>query len=135
MATNSSGADAPPETTPALDALHEVEVGTEWIRRAHGHLLAFHHAIGHGMEHYAAAEDTFRATGNDRLADAIRDDVLPRGVIDGDRWSYDVVETFEADFLDPVADVEADARDAITDGKRHVRERHQRRRWRDRAEE
>jgi hypothetical protein len=87
------------------------------------------------MEHDAAAEQTFRATGHDHLADAIRDDVLPRDVVDGDRWSCDVVESFEADFLNPVAALEADAREVVTDGKRHVRERRQRRRWRERAAE
>jgi hypothetical protein len=116
-----------------VDALHEIEVGTEWIRRAHGHLLAFHHAVGHGVDHFASAESPLAAAGYDDLAARIRDDLLHRGVMDGDRWSYDVVETFETTFLDPVTTVETDARQAVSDGRRHVRERRQRQRWLDRS--
>jgi hypothetical protein len=117
-----------------IDALHEVEVGTEWIERAHGHLLAFHHAVGHGVDHYATAESALQDAGHEDLAARIRNDLLHRGVIDGDRWSYDVLEDFETSFLDPITDFETDAREAVSDGQRHVRERRQRRHYLDRSE-
>jgi hypothetical protein len=75
------------------------------------------------------------AAGHEDLAERIRDDLLHHGVIDGDRWSYDVLESFETTFLEPVTDFEADARDAVSDGRRHVRERRQRRRWQERSDE
>jgi len=115
------------------DALHELEVGIEWFHRAHGHLVAFHHAVGHGMDHLESARRLFRAAGHDRLAATLRDDLLPKGVIDGDRWSYDVVESFQSSLLAAVVAFEETARDSVADGARHVAERAQERAWRDRA--
>lgn len=130
---------APDDRSPAdLDeaevaALHEVELGLEWLRRAHGDLVAVHHEVGHAMDHLAEAEDALRACGRTDLADTLRDEFLPRGVLDDDRWSYDVLESFEADFLEPLGDFEADTREQIADGRRHVAERRQEREWKRRA--
>lgn len=135
MSRESTGAPWEGLTDGELEALHEAEVGCEWLERAHGHLLAFHHAVGHGMDHFAVAEDLLRAEGHHVLADAIRDDVLPCGVVDGDRWSYDVVEDYEESMLTTVRDVEAVVRGDLAGGTRHVAERRQRRRWRERARE
>jgi len=134
----SSESESPPWTglsEAELEALHEVEVGCEWLTRAHGHLLAFHHAVGHGMDHFAAAEALLREEGHPGLANLVRDDVLPRGVIDGDRWSYGVVESYEETMMAAITDVEGTVRERLVDGERHVAERRQRRRWRDRARE
>lgn len=117
------------------DALHEVELGLEWLQRAHGHLVEFHHATGHGMDHLANAEELLREAGHDDLADRIRDEHLPTGVTAGDRWSYAVLEGFQDGVLADVQAFEADARNAIADGRRHVAERQQEREWRDRARE
>jgi len=115
-----------------IDALHEVEVGTEWLQRAHGHLLAFHHAVGHGMDHFEAAERVLRGEGHDELADELRDDLLPLGVLDG-TWSYGVVEAYQEGLLPATLDYEERLREELADGERHVAERRQRRRWRERA--
>jgi hypothetical protein len=122
-------------------ALHEVELGIEHFHRAHGHLVAFHHATGRGMDHLSSAESTLRDAGFTELADAIRDDFLPRGVVasqegtrsDG-RWSYDVLETYEASFLDDVVAFGERASVEIADGRRHVHERRQERDWQARAD-
>jgi hypothetical protein len=125
----------PSEPTPEeREAIHEVEVGVEWLLRAYGHLLAFHHAVGHGMDHLDEARAELLATGHADLADRIRDDILPRGVTADDRWTYSVVEEFQASFLSPVTDFEDEARAAVTDGRQHVAERAQERAWRERAE-
>lgn len=116
------------------EAIHEVEVGVEWLLRAYGHLLAFHHAVGHGMDHLDEAQGKLWAAGHENLADRIRDDILPRGVTADDRWTYSVVEEFQEAFLDPVTSFEDDARMAVTGGRRHVAERAQERAWRKRAE-
>jgi hypothetical protein len=126
--------ELPDLTDEECAALHHVDLAVEWLTRAHGHLLAFHHGTGHAMDHLAEAEHLLRASGHEKLADHVRDAVLPRGVVDG-RWSYDVVESFETGLL---ADVEATGervRDDVADGRRHVTERKQERDWRRRAEE
>ncbi|PSP86233.1 hypothetical protein BRC83_00760 [Halobacteriales archaeon QS_1_68_17] len=128
-------------TDPAADlgerereALHQVELGTEWLHRAHGHLVAFHHNTGHAMDHLAEAERLFRECGRTDIADAIRDQYLPRGVIDEDRWSYDVLECFQEGFLDELTAFEREARREVADGQRHVAERVQEREWKRRAD-
>ncbi len=114
-------------------ALHSVELGVEWLHRAHGDLVRFHHQIGHAMDHLADAETEFREAGYDGLADAIRDEYLPRGVIDDNRWSYDVLETYEDGFLADLTAFETETRETVADGRRHVTERRQERVWKQRA--
>ena len=114
-------------------ALHEVESGLEWVHRAHGHLVSFHHAIGHAIDHFDDAESLLDGCGYDELATRIRDDQLPRGVLDDSTWTYDLLEAFQDGFLADVESLEADAREQIADGRRHVVEREQERIWKQRA--
>jgi len=121
------------------EALHEVELGVEHLHRAHGHLVSFHHSIGRAMDHLAAAEELLREAGHERLADRLRDDHLPQGVLpsgDGSsagRWSYDVLETFQSTLLDDVVAFGDRVRERIADGRRHVAERRQEAAWKRRA--
>jgi hypothetical protein len=137
MVTDDSRHDAAPSTLSdrEVEALHEVELGLEWVQRAQGHLLEFHHATGHGMDHLHRAEESLRATGHDALADAVRTELLPHGVVDGDRWSYDVVEDFQGTLLAETRALERRVRRELADGERHVRERRQEREWKRRADE
>ena len=142
MATDEPPTDPETESDPAtalseaeLEALHEVELGLEWAQRAQGCLLEFHHATGHGMDHLCRAEARLRETGHDDLADAIRDDLLPHGVVDDDRWSYDVLEHFQQSLLAETRALEQRVRRELADGERHVRERRQEREWKRRADE
>ena len=134
MATDDRRSPTQPTET-EREALHGVTLGMEWLNRARGHLLAFHHNVGHAMDHFAAAEPRLREAGYTDLADAIRDEYLPRGVVDEDRWSYDVVEDFEDGVLADMAAFETTVRTRLADGQRHVAERAQEREWKDRAED
>ncbi|WP_339102500.1 hypothetical protein [Haloterrigena salinisoli] len=117
------------------NAVHEVELALEWFQRAQGQLLAFHHATGHGMDHLREAERLLRESGRDDLADAVRDELLPHGVVDDDRWSYDVVENYQRTLLAEARGLEERVRRELVDGRRHVLERRQERAWKDRADE
>jgi len=129
-----STADQPDLTETELDALHRAELGVEWLRRAHGRLVDFHHATGHAMDHMAAAEATLREAGHTELADRLRDEVLPNGVVE-DRWTYDLLETFESGILEDVTGYERRMREELADGERHITERRQEREWKRRASE
>ncbi|WP_436923550.1 hypothetical protein [Halosimplex amylolyticum] len=118
-----------------VEALHEVELGVEWLRRAHGKLVEFHHNTGHAMEHLDTAETLLRESGHDDLADEVRDHHLPRGVVDEDRWSYDVLESFEGDIMAELGAFEEQARVELADGRRHVAERRQEHEWKRQADE
>jgi len=121
-------------TDTEVEALHEVELGVEWLRRAHGGLVAFHHNTGHAMEHLAEAEQLLRESGHVDLADEIRDDHLPRGVVDEDRWSYDVLSSFEREFMADVSGLADRTRADLADGRHHVAERRQEREWKREAD-
>jgi len=120
-------------TVTEREAVHEVELAAEWLQRARGNLVAVHHNTGHAMEHLAVAEERLREAGCEDLADAVRDEYLPRGVIDDSRWTYDVLESFEAEFLADLLAFEERVRESVADGERHVAERRQERRWKRRA--
>jgi hypothetical protein len=133
MSTDESTVGA--ELTDAeIEALHEVELGVEWLHRAHGKLLAFHHNTGHAMEHLAVAETLLRESGHDDIADDVRDRYLPRGVVDGDRWSYDLVESFQHGFMHDVSEFAERTRREVGGGQSHVAERRQEREWKNRSE-
>lgn len=111
------------------EALHELRLGIEHVHRGYGHLLAFHHQVGRGMDRFARARDLLREAGHDEFADRLRDDLLPAGVV-GDAWSYELVEAFEAGFLAETTAFERGVRAALVEGADHVTEQEQQRRWR-----
>lgn len=115
-----------------LAALHDIQLGEEHLDRALGHLLAFHHEVGRGMDEFESARERLHREGHEDLARRLRDEVLPAGVVD-DRWSYEVVEAFREGLLAEGHAAAGAARERIADGALHVSERDQRRRWRDRT--
>lgn len=114
------------------EALHRAQLGVEHLHRAYGHLLAFHHAVGRAMDRFAAIEGDLRRSGYGAYADELRDDHLPAGVL-GERWSYELVEEFQDGFLAEMTDFDRRLREDVVGGRRHVAEREQQRRWRERA--
>lgn len=115
------------------EALHDLQLGTEHLYRAYGHLLSFHHAFGHAMDRLADAEDELAASDHHEHATVLRDDILPAGVF-GDTWSYELVEAYEDGVLNDVSNFQTVVRSDLAGGERHVTERDQQRRWRRRAE-
>ena len=134
MPAEDTTGEPPPELTETeLEAVHEVELGLEWLQRAQGSLLEFHHATGHGMDHLYRAETLLEECDREGLAAAIKADLLPHGVVDEDRWSYDILENFQTTLLAEARALEAQVREEMTDGHRHVAERKQEREWKRRA--
>lgn len=130
------GTDSDPETelnAVEREALHDLQLGIEHFYRGYGHLLAFHHAVGRGMNRFEDAREKLREAGHGGQAATLRDDLLPTGVF-GERWSYELVETFADDFLATMVGFESTVREELADGRGHVTERHQRRTWRERRE-
>lgn len=124
---------APPELTETeLDALHATQLGIEHVYRAYGDLLGCHHRTGHAIDKFAEAEALLREAGHEEFADELRDHLLPAGAIE-DRWTYELVEAFREGFVDEVESFESTIRSELADGRRHITEREQQRRWRERA--
>ena len=116
------------------EALHDLQLGIEHFHQGYGHLLAFHHAVGRGMNRFEDAREKLREAGHNDRADALRDDLLPAGVFD-ERWSYELVEAFADGFLAMAVEFESSVRDELADGRRHVTERYQRHDRRERSED
>lgn len=122
------------------EAVHEVELSIEHLHRAHGQLVAFHHNTGRAIDHLAVAEDLLRDCGHPDLADRLREEFLPRGVLDSGnsaaaagRWSYDILEDFQDEFLSEFVAFGEDVRDSVAGGIRHPVERKRKRDWQQRS--
>ncbi|WP_122091057.1 hypothetical protein [Halalkalicoccus subterraneus] len=115
------------------ELLHECQLGIEYLHRAYGDLLAFHHEVGHAMDRFAVAERELRALGYEGFADELRDDHLPAGAV-GDAWTYELVEAFQRGMLASVVAFECDLREELAEGRSHVAERRQQAAWRERAD-
>ncbi|SDR38740.1 BAR domain-containing protein [Natronobacterium texcoconense] len=115
------------------DALHHMQLGIEYVHRAYGSLLEFHHQLGHAMDRMSDAEDELRAAGHEEWADSLQNDHLPAGAI-SDQWTFELVEEFSTEFMDDVVAFEDAVREELADGLDHVTERQQKRRLRERAD-
>lgn len=115
-----------------LDVLHECQLAIEYLYRAYGDLLAFHHEVGHAMDRFTVAERELRALGYDALADELRDEHLPAGAV-GEAWTYELVEAFQSGMLAAATDFERDLREELAEGTPHLHERRQQARWRGRS--
>ena len=108
-------------------ALEEIERGLEEFRRAHGALVEFHHAIGRGIERFEDATDRLEESGErDELADRLREEVLPAGVTDDGKLTYQLVAEFEEGLLADVESIGDDALEGLADGRRYPIERAER---------
>ncbi len=115
------------------EALHELALGLENVHRGYGALVACHHYVGRGMNHFDRARELLRSAGHDEPADRLRDEILPAGLFE-DRWTYELVDDAREGFLRDVTDFEAAVRADLADGRSHVAERAQQRAWRRRAD-
>ncbi|GAC66935.1 hypothetical protein [Gordonia soli] len=110
--------DLPGET---VDAVGKVSEALEYVERARGHLYSFHQLIGHADLVLGEAVDALRDAGHGGIADRLQTEMVGRNVIDG-RWTFQVVEEFDDTYHEPFRQAEADVRNQLTRGFRHVHE-------------
>lgn len=103
-------------------AVEAVERGLEEFHRAHGALVAFHHAVGRAMDHFDEAEGRLRSE-HDDVADRLDEDVLPAGVTADGKLTYEVVDEFEDGLLADVEGVTEATLEELVDGRRYPIER------------
>ena len=110
----------PPGTADAtVEAVGKVSEALEWVERARGHLYEFHQQLGRADLLFGEAAAQLRDAGHLAEADALDTDVVGRNVLDG-RWTFQVVEEFEALYWAPVRSGEQDVVDRLMGGRRHV---------------
>lgn len=96
------------------EALEAVEV-------ARGHLYAFHRMTGTADLTLGDGVDQLRRAGHTALADRIETELVGRNVLYG-RWTFQVVEDYDAGYYATFRKLEAAAREELVEGRRHLYE-------------
>lgn len=108
--------DCSDELVAACGAVSEA---LEWIERARGHLYEFHQLTGRAHKLFAAAADQLRDADAVECARVLDLEVVSRDVIDG-QWTFEIVEAYDAQYWEPIREVEASIRLELMNGHRHV---------------
>jgi hypothetical protein len=95
-----------------VEALGKLSAALEVAEDARGHLYAFHRLSGRADLDLQSAVEALRAAGHNEVADAVSDVVVGRDVVDG-RWTFQLVEDYDANYLDAFRAAERAARDAV----------------------
>lgn len=104
-----------------VEAVGKLTAAFEVIEHARGMLYAFHRLTGRADNELQAAVELLDSAGHHTLAAEIRTDLVGRNVIDG-RWTFQLVEEFDAGYWRAFTAWERQARDELLDGRRHVYE-------------
>lgn len=113
---------APPGVSDAVvEALGALSEALEVVENARGHLYAFHRLCGTADLTLQRAVRQLREAGQPELATEIDEVLVGRDVI-ADRWSYQVVEDYDANYWRVFRAAEAYARKRVGDVPMHVYE-------------
>jgi hypothetical protein len=104
-----------------VEAVGTVSEALEWIERARGHLYEFHQLLGRADLLFGEAAGQLRDAGHEAEADTIDTEVVGRNVLDG-RWTFQIIEEFEALYWEPVRACEQEIVERLMQGRRHVYE-------------
>ena len=116
--TDRSRPDLDDDTVAALGKLSE---SLETVEQARGLLYGFHQLTGKADLLLQEAVGQFRDAGHTELADDLERDLVGRNVI-ADRWTFQVVEDFDAHYWATFRALDERARTTLADGDRHVLE-------------
>jgi hypothetical protein len=103
-----------------VDALGRLSAALETAEDARGHLYAFHRLSGRADLDLQDAIAALRAAGHQELADTIDTVMTGRNVI-ADRWTFEIVEDYDANYMTPFRAAERVAR-AQFDAPPHLAE-------------
>jgi len=116
--TDRSRPDLDDDTVAALGKLSEA---LETVEQARGLLYGFHQLTGKADLLLQDAVQQFRDAGHPGLAADLERDLVGRNVI-ADRWTFQVVEDFDASYWAEFRSYDARARAELSGGDRHVLE-------------
>ncbi|MCL3817319.1 hypothetical protein [Aeromicrobium wangtongii] len=102
-----------------VEALGKLSEALEAVEEARGHLYTFHRRSGTADLLLGDAVDLLREAGHDDLADDIESDLVGRNVIEG-RWTFQIVEDYDATYYEAFKRHEQAARDALAGGRTHL---------------
>ena len=104
-----------------VEATGTLSEAYEYLIRARGHVYSAHQLIGRVDILAGEAADQLEAAGAVEQAERLRREVVGRNVLTG-RWTFQMVEEFDATYYRVFEDAERRVRDELLGGKRHVYE-------------
>ncbi|SFQ01485.1 hypothetical protein SAMN05660464_0487 [Geodermatophilus dictyosporus] len=104
-----------------VEGLGKLSEALETIEQARGQLYGFHQHSGKADLLLQDAVELFRKAGHTRLADDLDRDLVGRNVI-ADRWTFQIVEDYDASYWSVFRAFDERARTELSDGDRHVYE-------------
>jgi hypothetical protein len=104
-----------------VDAVGKLTKALETTERARGHLYAFHQLIGESDRRVEEASHMLRDAGHEDWADRLEHELFGRNILEG-RWTFQIVEEFDAGYWTHFRELEAAVRDDLVAGRRHLRE-------------
>ncbi len=118
MDTDRSRPDLDDTTVEGLGKLSEA---LETIEQARGQLYAFHQHSGKADLLLQEAVELLREAGHSGLADDLERDLVGRNVI-ADRWTFQIVEDYDATYWSVFRAFDERARTELADGDRRILE-------------
>ena len=104
-----------------VEGLGRLSEALETVEQARGFLYAFHQLTGKADRLLQESAGILRDAGHTALADDIDGELVGRNVI-ADRWTFQIVEDFDAGYWTAFRDLDARAREELAGGDRHVLE-------------
>jgi hypothetical protein len=102
-----------------VEGLGKLSEALETVEQARGLLYGFHQLTGKADRLLQESVELLRSAGHDTLADDLDRDLVGRNVL-ADRWTFQIVEDFDAGYWSAFRDFDTRARDELADGDRHV---------------
>ncbi len=104
-----------------VEATGKLSEALEWIERARGRLYDFHQMSGHADLLLGEAADALADAGHADWAERIDTALVGRNVIEG-RWTFQIVEEYDATYWSEVRATVRAAEDDLVGGSQHVYE-------------
>jgi hypothetical protein len=102
-----------------VEALGKLSEAFEIVEEARGMLYGFHRRTGSADLALGEAVELLREAGHRELADSIEEDLVGRNVLEG-RWTFQIVEEYDAGYYEAFKVHERKARDELVEGRPHL---------------
>jgi hypothetical protein len=102
-----------------VEALGKLSEALEAAEHARGLLYGFHRLTGTADLTLQEAVELFRKAGHTELADDLDRDLVGRNVV-ADRWTFQIVEDYDAGYWSTFRAFDERARNELSGGDRHV---------------
>jgi hypothetical protein len=103
----------------AVEAVGKLTEALEIIEEARGQLYTFHRRTGEADFALDEAAELFRKAGHEDIAERLTRELIGRNVLEG-RWTFQIVEEYDAGYYAAFKEHERAAREALVGGRTHL---------------